>query len=72
MSNIITSDMTGLIVGLGLWFALAWIPAEVARSKGYDFWKWYAYGFFLFPIALLNSIFLHNHVRRIIPLRVKK
>jgi hypothetical protein len=37
-----------------LLFAL--IPAQIARTKGRSFGKWYIYGFFLFIVALIHSI----------------
>jgi hypothetical protein len=44
-------------------FALAWgfAPPLIAKSKGRgNFWAWYAYGFFLFPIALVHSLLLKS------------
>ena len=66
------NDATGLIIGVGLLLALAWVPAEIARNRGYIFWKWYIYGLFIFPIALVHSVSLHSHYRKIIPLKSKK
>ena len=72
MLKMFINDATGLIIGVGLLLALAWVPAEIARNRGYIFWKWYAYGLFLFPLALVQSVSLHNRYRKIIPLKSKK
>ena len=35
---------------------VAAIPAKIARRKGRTFWRWWAYGLFLFPVAIIHSI----------------
>ena len=66
------NNVIGVIIGVGLWFALAWVPAEIARSRKYSFWKWYAYGLLMFPVALVQSVSLQNRYRRLVPLTSKR
>ena len=37
---------------------LAFIPANIAKNKGYEFGTWYIYGLFLFIIAFVHSMIL--------------
>lgn len=47
----------GFTLFLLLLFALlAIIPARIAKSKGYSFGGFYAFGLFLFPFALVTAI----------------
>jgi hypothetical protein len=39
-------------------FFLAFIPSVIAKSKGKDADIWWLYGFLLFPIAFIHSLFL--------------
>lgn len=41
-----------------MWLILALLPAFIANNRGHDFWTWYVYGVFLFPIALIHSFFV--------------
>jgi hypothetical protein len=46
---------------MDLWFGfmlLACIPATIAGTKGRNWFGWHIYGFWLFPIALVHSIFM--------------
>lgn len=38
---------------------LAIIPARIAKGKGYSFGGFYAFGVFLFPIALVVSLLMN-------------
>jgi hypothetical protein len=40
---------------------LALIPANIAYRKGRNFWKWFAYGFFLWIIAIIHSIAIKDN-----------
>ena len=41
---------------------LAFIPASIAKSKGRSFGTWWLYGFLLFIVAFIHSLFLKkNH-----------
>lgn len=53
---------TGFYIAL-LGFALvaallASIPARIAKRKGYSFWKAFAFGFVLFPVAMVVVLML--------------
>ena len=39
---------------------LAFIPASIAKNKGYEFGIWYIYGLFLFIIAFVHSMILKD------------
>lgn len=43
-----------MAVGLGL------IPATIAKNKGYNFWLWWLYGFFLWLVAVIHACVLPN------------
>lgn len=43
----------GLIV---IWAILGAIVGGIASGKGREFWAWFIYGFFLFPIALIHIL----------------
>lgn len=49
-----------IILGLIL---LGYVPAMIAASKNYSFVRWYLFGVFLFPFALIRSIQLKKPVR---------
>jgi len=60
-------DATATFLGLSvfmIWVSclvaiiLGLIPAFIAKTKGRSFMLWHFYGFWLFPIALIHSIFL--------------
>ena len=40
---------------------LALIPANIAYRKGRNFWKWFAYGFCLWIIAMIHSIVIKDN-----------
>ena len=37
------------------------IPAYIANNKGRGFFKWWFYGYFLFPFALIHSILIKKN-----------
>ena len=49
-----------IILGLLL---LGYIPAMIAASKNHSFYRWYAFGVVLFPIALAGALRLRKPVR---------
>lgn len=42
------------IVSLGLAAGLGFIPAGIAKRKGYSFGLWWLYGFLLFIVAIIH------------------
>jgi ribosomal protein L37AE/L43A len=50
--------MEALIFLVGLWAALALIPAYVARSKGRSFGGFWLYGFILWPVAIIHAVIM--------------
>ena len=38
--------------------ALGLLPAAIAKTRGQDFFVWWVYGIFLFPIALIHAFFV--------------
>ena len=40
---------------------LAYIPASIAGNKGHSIRKWFVYGFFLPPIAMVHSILTEDY-----------
>ncbi len=49
-----------IIVGIVVAALLAIIPAGIAKNKGYSAGAWWAYGFFLFPLAFLHALHLRD------------
>lgn len=49
-----------VILGLAIIFVLAYIPANIARKKGYGFIGFYILGLFFFLIALIVSLCLSD------------
>jgi hypothetical protein len=49
----------GLIV---IWAILGAIVGAIASGKGREFWAWFIYGFFLFPIALIHILVVHREL----------
>lgn len=45
---------------LGILFGLPFIPANIAKKKGYGFAGFYIFGFFLFLIALIVALCLSD------------
>jgi hypothetical protein len=37
---------------------LGLLPAAIAKTRGQDFFVWWVYGIFLFPIALIHAFFV--------------
>ncbi len=50
----------GVIIGLGIAVGLAFIPANIARNKGYSYGGFWVFGFFFFIIALIVSLCLSD------------
>lgn len=42
-------------------FILAYIPASIAGHKGHSIGKWFVYGFFLPPIAMVHSLLIKDY-----------
>jgi len=51
-------SMLPLIVWIGLCVGLAFIPANIARKKGYSYGGFWALGFFFFLIGLIVALCL--------------
>lgn len=49
-----TYYIIGLIAGLAIAAGLAFIPANIARNKGYSFGLWWFYGWMLFIVAIIH------------------
>lgn len=46
----------GYIIALVIAAGLGFIPANIAKNKGYDnFWLWWFYGWMLFIVALIHA-----------------
>ena len=43
-----------IVIGLGVAVGLAFIPASIAKRKGYSFGLWWLYGWLLFLVALIH------------------
>ncbi len=48
------------IIYIGIFVGLAFIPATIARNKGYSYGGFWAFGFFFFIIALIVSLCLSD------------
>lgn len=46
--------MIYLIVPLVVAAGLGFIPASIAKNKGYSFWLWWFYGWMLFIVAIIH------------------
>lgn len=53
-------DITALIIGIGIAVGLAFIPATIARNKGYSYGGFWALGFFFFLIGLIVALCLSD------------
>ena len=53
--------ITLMFVFAFIWTFLGLIPAYIAHNKGRGFFKWWFYGYFLFPIALIHSILIKKN-----------
>ena len=49
-----------IFISLGITIALAFIPANIAKKKGYGFGGFYVFGLFLFLIALIVALCLDD------------
>jgi hypothetical protein len=49
-----------LIIGIIIFIVLGLAPAYIAEGKGRDFFSWWLYGFFLFPIAFIHVLLCKN------------
>ena len=45
-----------LIIGLIVAAGLAFIPASIAKKKGYSFGLWWLYGWLLFIVAIIPNM----------------
>lgn len=49
-----------VIIWIGIILGLAYIPANIARKKGYGFAGFYIFGIFLFLVALIVALCLSD------------
>ena len=49
-----------ILISLGISIGLAFIPANIAKKKGYGFGGFYVFGLFLFLVALIVSLCLDD------------
>ena len=54
-----------VIIWIGIILGLAYIPANIARKKGYGFAGFYIFGIFLFLIALIVALCLSDKNKQI-------
>ena len=47
-------DTGYLVIGLIIAAGLGFIPASIAKRKGYSFWLWWFYGWMLFIVAIIH------------------
>lgn len=59
-SNAIDSYLIYCIVVLAIAAGLAFIPANIARDKGYSFGLWWFYGWMLFIVAIIHVSLIPN------------
>ena len=50
----------GWIIGIGIAVGLAFIPASMARKKGYSYGGFWAFGFFLFLPAIIVAAVIED------------
>lgn len=50
----------GWIIAIGIAVGLAFIPATIARKKGYSYGGFWAFGFFLFIPALIVALVIQD------------
>ena len=58
--NVMDIDIGGLLFLLGIYVGLAFIPANIAKKKGYGFGGFWFFGFCFFLIALIVSLCLSD------------
>lgn len=52
---------------IGALIGLAFIPARIARQKGYDYATWWVFGFFLWLVALIVALVMEDKNARKVP-----
>lgn len=57
--------MLSLIIAAGL----AFIPANIAKNKGYSFGLWWFYGWMIFIVAIIHVSFIPDKNARQIPIQ---
>lgn len=50
--------LVSLFVSLAISAGLAFIPANIAKNKGYSFGLWWFYGWMLFIVAIIHVSFI--------------
>jgi len=55
-----------LVVLIGACIGLAFIPASIAKKKGYSFGGFWAFGFFVFLPALIVSLTIPPHPKKVV------
>lgn len=53
-------DLGDFILILIIAAGLAFIPASIAKNKGYDFWIWWFYGWMLWIIAIIHVALIRD------------
>ena len=53
-------DSEVLVIGIILAAGLAFIPASIAKRKGYSFGLWWVYGCMLFIVAVIHVSLIPN------------
>ena len=53
-------DDGAFIIGLTVAAGLAFIPASIAKKKGYSFGLWWLYGWLLFIVAIIHVAIIPN------------
>lgn len=56
--SVISIIFSGAIISLAIAACLGIIPAVIAYKKGYSFLGWWFYGWMLFIVAFIHSLFL--------------
>lgn len=57
-------DLIVFVIFVAVLLAIAWIPASMARKKGYSFGVFYIFGFLMFLPAVVTAAMLRDKVRR--------
>ena len=58
-----------ILVGLGTTIGLAFIPANIAKKKGYSFGGFYVLGFFFFLVGLIVALCLDDKNAQMNPMQ---
>lgn len=56
--NIMEKGLPFLLIRFCWLFVLGLFPGFIAKTKGRNFFLWWIYGSFLFPVALVHAILL--------------